>query len=249
VFSAGRWSCVAGSPGACPFFAGSARHPEAQAGTSQPPEGPVYELLAVVVADAHGYSRAMARNELGTFGVMAGHTRLLSAAVATHGGRVTGGAGDSLLAAFPSVVRAVQAAVAIQEAVAARNLALPPDLRLEFRVGVDFGDVIVAGAEVFGRNVNLAARLQELAVPGGVAVSAAVRDQVRDRLPHPFRDGGLRRVKNLPEPLRVFHLAPSPDVRKVNRFQPVLRLLADVARWSLLAGAVTALAALGGAVL
>jgi class 3 adenylate cyclase len=105
------------------------------------------------------------------------------------------------------------------------------------------------GAEVFGRNVNLAARLQELAVPGGVAVSAAVRDQVRDRLPHPFRDGGLRRVKNLPEPLRVFHLAPSPDVRKVNRFQPVLRLLADVARWSLLAGAVTALAALGGAVL
>jgi class 3 adenylate cyclase len=126
--------------------------------------------------------------------------------VDSHGGRTVGGAGDSLLAEFASVERAMQAAITIQDRLREANRRLGPDRQLEFRVGVNLGDVLDDGDDLHGHSVNVAARLQALAAPGGIALSSAVREQVRGELGGALRDGGWRRVKNIAEPLRVFHV-------------------------------------------
>jgi adenylate cyclase len=155
----------------------------------------------------------MATDEALAYVTLVAHRRIMQIAVAIHGGRAVGGAGDSLLAEFGSVERAVQAAIAMQDHLRRANQELDPQQRLEFRVGVNLGYVLDDGDDLHGHSVNVAARLQTLAAPGGIAVSAAVHEQVRDKLGVAFRDGGWRRVKNIAEPLRVFHVDRQCSVR------------------------------------
>lgn len=147
----------------------------------------------------------MHADEAAGYAVLLAHRRLIQGVVMAHAGRVAGGAGDSLLAAFPSVEQAVRAAVALQKQLRRSNHRLQPQHRLEFRVGVHLGDVVEDGGGVYGHSVNLAARFQALAAPGGVAVSHAVYEQVRHRPGLAFRAGGRQRVKHLAEPLPVFY--------------------------------------------
>lgn len=167
----------------------------------------------------------MALDETHTHARLVEHLQTIGALAAAHEGRVAGGAGDSLLVEFPSMVQAVRAAATIQDRLWQRNRLVPPARRLEFRIGVHAGDVIADGAGIFGHSVNVAARLQALGTPGGVVVSGTVHEQVQGKVPLAFRDGGRRRVKNLPRPVRVYHLvdparldparAPAPWARCV----------------------------------
>lgn len=167
---------------------------------------PIRRLAVLLIADAHGYCRLMAADEALAYATFVAHRRIMQVVVATHGGRAVGGAGDSLLAEFGGVEWAMRAAIAMQERLRRANQELNPQHRLEFRVGVNLGDVLDDGDDLHGHSVNVAARLQTLAAPGGIALSAAVREQIRDQLGVRFRDGGWRRVKNIAEPLRVFHV-------------------------------------------
>jgi adenylate cyclase len=162
------------------------------------------KLPAVLCADVEGYSRLMGADEAGTHATLTAYRKILADSIAEHGGRIVGTAGDSVLADFPSVVGALRTAVEIQNQFAERNAELPADRRLRFRIGINLGDVIVDGEDIFGDGVNVAARVQVLAEPGGIAVSGAVYDQVRNKLDLGFRDRGAHRVKNIAEPVRVY---------------------------------------------
>ncbi|HEX6113792.1 MAG TPA: adenylate/guanylate cyclase domain-containing protein [Geminicoccaceae bacterium] len=176
------------------------------------------KLAAVLCADVEGYSRLMGADEAGTHATLTAYRKVLADTIAEHGGRVVGTAGDSVLADFPSVVEALRAAVDIQAQFAERNAELPADRRLRFRIGINLGDVIVDGEDIFGDGVNVAARVQALAEPGGIAVSGAVYDQVRNKLDLGFRDRGTHRVKNIAEPVRVYGvMLESPAARRAAR--------------------------------
>jgi adenylate cyclase len=164
-------------------------------------------LAAILAADVAGYSRLMGTDEEGTLARLNGHRRaLLDPKVAEHGGRIVKTTGDGLLAEFPSVVDAVRCAVELQRGMAERNVAVPAPERIEFRIGINLGDVIVEESDIFGDGVNIAARLEALAEPGGVLISNTVHDQVRDRLPFAFTDLGEQEVKNIARPLRVYRV-------------------------------------------
>jgi TolB-like protein/class 3 adenylate cyclase/Tfp pilus assembly protein PilF len=162
------------------------------------------KLTAILAADVEGYSRLMGADEAGTHAMLTAYRGVIARSIADQGGRIVGTAGDSVLADFPSVVGALHAAVEIQKEVAERNAELPAERRLRFRIGINLGDVIVDGDDIFGDGVNVAARVQALAEPGGIAVSGAVYDQVRNKLELGFRDRGAHRVKNIAEPVRVY---------------------------------------------
>jgi TolB-like protein/class 3 adenylate cyclase/Tfp pilus assembly protein PilF len=164
------------------------------------------KLAAILSADAVGFSRRMHDDEVGTHARLRACREVIDRLVAEHDGRVVGSAGDSVLADFPSVVEALTCAVAIQRALRERNAALPPESLLEFRVGINLGDVIVDGEDIYGDGINVAARLQQLAEPGGVLVSRTVHDHVRGKLDLAFEPLGEHRVKNIPEPVAVFRV-------------------------------------------
>ena len=170
-------------------------------------------LAAIVAADVAGYARLMGLDEVGTLRLLTLRRELLDGLVAEHGGRIVNTAGDSVLAEFPSVVDAVECAVEAQARLAEANAGLPADRRLEFRIGVHVGDVLVRDGDLFGDGVNIAARLQALAEPGGVCVSGAVHEHVRKLLPLRFRDLGPQAVKHIDDPVRAYALAagPAPD--------------------------------------
>ena len=126
-------------------------------------------------------------------------------------GHITGSAGDSVLAEFASIVDAVNCGVAIQQALTKANAALAPERRMELRIGINVGDVMVQDGNVFGDGVNVAARLEALAQPGGICVSHTVREHVQDRVEYSFDDLGEQHVKNIARPLRVFRLVFDPD--------------------------------------
>ena len=163
-------------------------------------------LAAILSADVAGYSRLMGVDEDGTLATLAAYRGSMDEAIATHGGRVVGEAGDSVLAEFPSAVAAVRCAIEIQEMLHTRNAELPADRRMEFRIGINMGDVIVDGDNIFGDGVNVAARLEKMAQPGGLNISANVFEQVRDRIPHDFQDLGEQSVKNITRPVRVYRV-------------------------------------------
>jgi len=163
-------------------------------------------LLVVLHADVVGYSARMGADEAATHTALRSCLDLAAKIIAAHDGRLVGTAGDAFLAAFESVVQAVKAADAFQSEVKTRNTSLPEAQQLVFRVGVNLGDVIVDGDDIFGDGVNVAARVQALAEPGGVAVTGAVRDQIGHRLDLGFEDRGTHEVKNIAEPVRVFAL-------------------------------------------
>jgi len=170
---------------------------------------PVRRLTAILAADVAGYSRLMGADEEGTYERLKAHLReLVDPKIAEHRGRIVKNTGDGFLAEFASVVDAVRCGVEMQRGVADRNAAAPADKRITFRVGINLGDVIAEEHDIFGDGVNVAARLEALAEPGGICVSGVVRDQVRDRLDYNFEDLGEQQVKNIARPVRVYAWRP-----------------------------------------
>jgi adenylate cyclase len=167
----------------------------------------VRRLAAILAADVAGYSRLMGADEEGTHERLKGHLReLIEPKMAEHRGRIVKNTGDGFLAEFASVVDAVRCAVEMQRGMAERNAGILPEKRIEFRVGINLGDVIAETEDIFGDGVNVAARLEGLAEPGGICISRVVRDQVRDRLDYTFEDLGDQQVKNIARPVRVFRV-------------------------------------------
>ena len=165
-------------------------------------------LTAILAADVIGYSRLMGANESGTLAALDTlRTDLVNPKISEHQGRVVKLTGDGMLVEFPSVVNAVACATDIQRSIRNRNAGVPQDHRIQFRMGVNVGDVIVQGEDIFGDGVNVAARLESIAPPGGVAVSQSVRDHVGERLDLRFEDMGERRLKNIERPIRVYNIS------------------------------------------
>jgi TolB-like protein/class 3 adenylate cyclase len=169
------------------------------------------KLAAILSTDVKGYSRLMGEDEVATIRTLTAYRECMAALIQQHRGRVVDSPGDNLLAEFPSVVEAVQCAVAIQHDLRLRNAELPPHRRMEFRIGINLGDVIAEGERIYGDGVNIAARLEALAEAGGVLVSQTVHEQVRDKLPFTFEDLGEHQVKNIARPLRVYRLRAARD--------------------------------------
>jgi adenylate cyclase len=172
-------------------------------------------LAAILAADVVGYSRMIRSDEDGTLAALkALRVELIAPKLAEHNGRIVKLMGDGMLVEFSSVVDAVRAAVETQKAVADRNAGLPEGKRIVFRVGINLGDVVIDGDDIQGDGVNVAARLEGLADPGGICISGAVHDQVKNRMPFTFEDLGEREVKNINEPVRVWrwhrHAAAEP---------------------------------------
>ena len=168
---------------------------------------PVRRLTAILAADVAGYSRLMGADEEGTHERLRAHLgELICPKISEHRGRIVKTTGDGLLAEFASVVDAVRCAAEIQRGMIDRKPEVPEERRIRFRIGVNLGDVIVEGEDIFGNGVNVTARLEALAEPGGICVSRVVRDQVRDRLDYTFEDLGEQQVKNIARPVRVYAL-------------------------------------------
>jgi TolB-like protein len=166
-------------------------------------------LAAILAADVAGYSRLMGADEEGTHERLKAHlVGLVDPKIREHRGRIVKTTGDGVLAEFASVVDAVRCAGEMQRAMASRDLDLAEERRLRFRIGVNLGDVIADGEDIYGDGVNIAARLEGLAAPGGVCISGTVRDHIGDRLPYAFEDMGEQSVKNIARPVRVYALRP-----------------------------------------
>jgi len=165
-------------------------------------------LTAILAADVVGYSRLMSMDEAGTLTALKDvRTDFIDGKIAEHQGRIVKLTGDGILAEFPSVVNAVACAVELQRGIRERNADLPQDRRIQFRVGINLGDVIVEGADIYGDGVNVAARLEGVAKPGGIAISHSVRDQVGNRLDLVFEDTGEQKFKNIERPIRVYNVS------------------------------------------
>jgi TolB-like protein len=168
-------------------------------------------LAAILAADVAGYSRLMGADEEGTHERLRAHLgELVNPKIAEHRGRIVKNTGDGFLAEFASVVGAVRCAVEVQRGMTERNAETPKEKQIEFRIGINLGDVIAEGEDIFGDGVNVAARLEAMAEPGGVSISNTVHDHVRDRLPFAFEDLGDHQVKNIARPVRVYALRPEP---------------------------------------
>jgi len=185
------------------------------------------KLTAILSADVKGYSRLMGADDEATVRTLTAHRAVMAALIQQHRGRVVDSPGDNLLAEFASVVDAVQCAVEIQRELKARNAALLPERRMEFRIGVNLGDVLVEGERIYGDGVNIAARLESLAEAGGICISGVVYDQVKNKLPLQYEDLGEQTVKNIADPVRVWrvvlepataagHKVPSPPVEQAS---------------------------------
>jgi class 3 adenylate cyclase len=169
------------------------------------------KLAAILAADVAGYSRLMSVDEEKTHERLRAHLRdLIDPKIKEHRGRIVKSTGDGMLAEFSSVVDAVRCAAETQRAMIDRNADMPEDERISFRIGINLGDVIVERDDIFGDSVNIAARLQALAEPGGVCISPVVRDQIRGKLPYSFTDMGEQDLKNIPRPIRVYRLDAEP---------------------------------------
>jgi adenylate cyclase len=167
-------------------------------------------LAAIFAADVAGYSRLMGADEEGTLERLKAHRReLIDPKLREHRGRIVKTTGDGMLVEFPSVVDAVRCAVEVQRAMVDRNTEVPEDKRITFRIGVNLGDVIIDDDDIYGDGVNIAARLEALAEPGGICISRVVRDQIRDKLPYPFEDKGEQSVKNIARPVRAYAMSAS----------------------------------------
>ena len=183
--------------------------------TSEHHEHVERRLAAILAADVVGYSRLMGLDEEGTLERLKEHRRILfDPKIIEHRGRIVKTTGDGLLVEFASVVDAVRCAVDVQRGMAERNAESLADQRIDFRIGINVGDIIIDGDDIYGDGVNVAARLEGLAEPGGIYVSRVVRDQVRDKLDFGFEDMGAKSVKNIARPVRVHRvqLAERPRV-------------------------------------
>ena len=169
---------------------------------------PVRRLAAILAADVAGYSRLMGADETGTLQALKSHrTHIFEPAVTQHNGRIVKTTGDGLLIEFASAVDAVDCAVGIQRRMAALNATVAPGQRLVFRIGINVGDIIVDEHDIYGDGVNVAARLEAMAEPGGISVSRAVRDPVFGKVAYAFDDLGDVQAKNIARPIRVFRVS------------------------------------------
>jgi adenylate cyclase len=169
-------------------------------------------LVAILVADVVGYSRLMELDEAGTLAALKAHrTEFIDREIAEHRGRTVKLMGDGALVEFPSAVAAVECAVAIQCGMAERNAGVPEDKHIEFRIGINLGDVIIDGDDIYGDGVNVAARLEGLAEPGGICLSAKIHEEVKSRLELNYEDLGQKEVKNMTQPIRVFRVVTDTD--------------------------------------
>ncbi|HEY6518431.1 MAG TPA: adenylate/guanylate cyclase domain-containing protein [Roseiarcus sp.] len=164
------------------------------------------KLVAILAADVASYSRLMEIDEEGTLATLSAFRLVTDRLISQHDGRICGTAGDSILAAFGSALAAVQCAVDIQTELARSNDDLEDDRRMQFRIGINVGDVMLKDGDIFGDGVNIAARLEGLADPGGICISRGIHDHVMKKLPFGFDDLGEQRVKNIAQPVRVFRL-------------------------------------------
>ena len=170
------------------------------------------DSAAIVSTDVVGYSRLMGEDEEGTLTTLRGHRAdLIDPKISEHHGRIVKTMGDGLLIEFPSVVEAVKCAVELQQGMAARNADIAEASRIEFRIGINLGDILIEDDDIHGDGVNVAARLQELAAPGGICLSRAARDQVRDRMDVRLDDRGEIAVKNIARPVHVFQVLNDSD--------------------------------------
>ena len=177
------------------------------------------KLAAILSADAKEYSRLMRDDEAATVKTLTDYREMMTTLIKQHHGRVVDSPGDNVLAEFASVVDAVQGAVAIQKELRARNAKLPENRRMMFRVGINLGDVIVEGERIYGDGVNIAARLEGLAEPGGICISRTAFDQIEDKLPLGYEYLGERTVKNIPKPVHAYRvlLEPEKSAPKIKR--------------------------------
>ena len=184
-------------------------------------------LAAILAADVVGYSRLMGEDEAGTARAVSEHREAARPIIAGLGGRIVKTTGDGLLLEFPSVVAAVECAIAIQKLMAERNAGTPEAKRVVYRIGVNLGDVLIEGDDILGDGVNIAARLEGICEPGGVLISGTAYDHVRGKIDAGFVDLGERQLKNIARPVRVYALAtgsqsaaPTPAASEPNRLGP-----------------------------
>ena len=161
-------------------------------------------LAAILAADVVGYSRLMENDEEGTARSLREHRAAADPLVADHAGRIVKTTGDGVLIEFPSVVGAVQCALALQKLMAERNAAVPSERRMDWRVGIHLGDILIEGEDILGDGVNLAARLEAIAEPGGICISEDAFRQVRGKIEAEFLDTGEQALKNIARPVRVY---------------------------------------------
>src|SRR5262247_3580161 len=163
-------------------------------------------LAAILAADIAGYSALMGADEADTVRCLKEHQAVVLPMITEHGGRIIDTAGDGILAEFASAVNAVRASLAIQRAMAERNAAVDPARRMQFRMGVNLGDVVFDDARVYGDGVNVAARLEAIAEPGGICISDKVRQEIKGKIDLACHDLGDQRLKNIAEPVRVYRV-------------------------------------------
>ena len=175
----------------------------------EPPSRVGRRLSAILAADVAGYSRLMGLDEVGTARVLREHRAVSDALVAKHGGRIVKTTGDGVLIEFPSVVDAVECAVAVQAVMAERNEHVPKDRRMLFRIGINLGDILIEGDDILGDGVNIAARLEGIAEPGGICISSSTYDHVLGKVAVEFADLGEQSLKNIARPVRAYAVAPS----------------------------------------
>ena len=196
-------------------------------------------LAAILAADVAGYSRLMGRNEDETVRDLEAHQAVILPLIAKHGGSIINVAGDGVVAQFPSAVRAVECAAAIQKIMAERNFDVPAERRMLLRIGVNLGDIIHDGTRTYGDGINVAARLEPLAEPGGICISANVRDAIFGKLGLPLRDIGEKTLKNIDRPVHVYEIQPPGSrarrdwlggaLRHYRRLAPALGLIVLIA--------------------
>ena len=182
------------------------------------------KLAAILAADIAGYSALMGADEARTVTDLKGHQTVVLPMIGEHGGRVIDTAGDGILAEFASVVTAVECAVAIQKTMAERNATIEPDRQMQFRIGINLGDVIHDEHRVYGDGVNIAARLESIADPGGICISSAAYDQVHKKLSLDVTDLGPQSLKNIAEPVRVYRFATKQSVGTAAQSKSTLAL-------------------------
>jgi adenylate cyclase len=189
------------------------------------------KLVAILAADVASYSRLMEIDEEGTLATLSAFRLVTDGLISRHDGRICGTAGDSILAAFGSALAAVQCAADIQNELSRSNNDLEKDRRMQFRIGINVGDVMLKDGDIFGDGVNIAARLEGLADPGGICISRGIHDHVMKKLPFEFEDLGEQNVKNIAQPVRVYRVVLSgrePELRSSPAATPSPSVEAEV---------------------
>src|SRR4051812_44189359 len=177
-------------------------------------------LAAILAADVVGYSRLMGTDEIGTITSLKSHRRdLVDSGIAEHRGRIVKTTGDGMLVEFASVVDAVSCAVQIQRSMVRRNVTVPADKQIIFRIGINIGDIIIDGDDIFGDGVNVAARVENECEPGGVCLSASAYEQVRGKTDFTYDDLGERSLKNIERPVRIYSVRPAGSTPPAARIE------------------------------